>query len=271
MTYTASTPRLGIVNITDVALAASLGQPGIAPLPSVVTEPQFGEIVDGWDPALGGGEFMYARAAATIVAAQTISSITVSGTTATLTTGAGHGLVPGQAIQISGAVPAAYNGVATVLTTPSGTTLTFATTAAANATTVGTYVAGIGAGMVCELSYALTAGTLVISATPWLGTANSGKPLGIAVSNLFPLQAGWLQVEGAAVAVVNGTITVGNPVYWQANGTLSNAAVAGKQAVAATAASLISSVIGQGATAVTLPAFMAVVFLNRPSAQDAIT
>jgi hypothetical protein len=271
MTYVCTTPRAGVVDISSVAAAASLGQPGTSVLPSVVMEPQFGEIATGWDPSLGGGEFLYARCATTVVASQTISSITVAAGVATLTTGSAHGLVPGQAIQIIGAAPSGYVGVFTVLTTPSTTTLTFATTSTVSATTVGTYVVGIGQGMVCELAYTLTAGVLVITATPWAGTAVSGKPLAISVNNIFSAQASWFQVQGAAITVVNGTITVGNPLYWQAAGTVSNAIVVSKQVLGAAAASLISAVINSGQNAVTLQAFQALVFIDRIMAQGAIT
>lgn len=275
MAFIASTTRIGIVNLTDVALASSLGQPGNSQLPSVTTEPQFAEVVTGYDVNLGGGEFMYARAAATIVAAQTISSITISGTTATLTTGASHGLVVGQVIQISGAIPTGYNGVFQVLTVGSATTITFAisvNTPTVSATTVGTYVVGIGVGMVCELGYVLSAtGVLAITATPWTGTVNTGKPIGVALVNLFPGQSGWLQIEGAAITLTNGTVTANAPTYWQSNGTVSSTLVASKQLVAATAATAGGVTIGSGSAAVVLPAFMAVVFLQRPSAQDQLT
>lgn len=271
MTFVLTTPRAGIVDLTSVALANSLGQPGIAQLPSVTTEPQFGEIVDGWDPNLGGGEFIYARCATTVVAAQTISSITVSAGTATLTTGSAHGLVPGSVIVISGAVPAAYNGTLMVLTVPSSTTLTFATTATASATTVGTYIVSIGAGQVCELAYTLTNGTMVITATPWAGTANTAKPLGFALVNIAPGQAGWFQISGITVAVVQGTVTNGSAIYWQANGTVSNTVVAGKQVQSATAASAAGVTINSGSSAIVLNSIQALIFTNRPSAQDAIT
>ncbi len=77
--------------------------------------------------------------------AQTISTITRSGTTATLTTAAPHGLVTGNRIVVSGADPAAYNG-AFVITVLNSTQLqyTMLTTPASSATTVGTYtVTGI--------------------------------------------------------------------------------------------------------------------------------
>jgi len=77
---------------------------------------------------------------ATTSTAQTISSITRSGTTATLTTAVAHGLVSGNYVTISGATPSGFNG-SYVITVTGVTTFTYvmATTPANNATVVGTY------------------------------------------------------------------------------------------------------------------------------------
>lgn len=282
MAYIGSIPRLGEVDLSTVVQPGNPGTPGVGGLPAVTLESQLGEIICGYDDNLGGGEFMYVKCATTVVAAQTISSITISGNTATLTTASAHGLTVGaSSITVTGAVPNGYNGTYQVVTSGSTTTLTYTIPAATStngivvptvsATTVGTYVAGIGAGAVCELAYSLASGFLTITATPWTGTTIQGKPLGVALANIPATYYGYLQVQGAAVTVTNGTITVNSPVYWQANGTVSNSAVASKQMVSATAASLISSVIGQGNAAVTLPAYQALVFVQYPSSQDAIT
>lgn len=71
---------------------------------------------------------------------QSITSITASGTTATLTTGTAHGLQTGDQITVSGAVPAVYNGTFTITVTGANT-LTYTMTGApgGSATTVGTY------------------------------------------------------------------------------------------------------------------------------------
>lgn len=72
--------------------------------------------------------------------AQTISSITASGTTATLTTSAAHGLTTGDQVSITGATPAAYNGTYTVtVTSPTTFTYVMASAPGGNATGVGTY------------------------------------------------------------------------------------------------------------------------------------
>ena len=77
---------------------------------------------------------------ATTTTAQTISSITKSGTTATLTTASAHGLITGNRVTITGATAIDYNGVY-VITVTGTTTFTYvmATTPAANATVVGSY------------------------------------------------------------------------------------------------------------------------------------
>lgn len=57
-----------------------------------------------------------------------ISSITRSGSTATMTTGTAHGLAVGDFVNVAGAAQAEYNSWHQVLTVPTGTTLTFAVT-----------------------------------------------------------------------------------------------------------------------------------------------
>lgn len=77
---------------------------------------------------------------ATTDTAQTISSITKSGTTATLTTAAPHGLVTGNRVTISGAVSSEYNGTFVITVTGASTfTYIMANAPAANATVVGSY------------------------------------------------------------------------------------------------------------------------------------
>lgn len=73
--------------------------------------------------------------------AQTISTITASGTTATLTTSAAHGLTTGDQVTITGATPTQYNGTYTVTVTGATTfTYTMASAPGGNATVVGTYI-----------------------------------------------------------------------------------------------------------------------------------
>jgi hypothetical protein len=77
---------------------------------------------------------------ATTTTAQTISSITRVGTTATLTTASPHGLITGNRVTISGATSSEYNGTFVITKTGASTfTYTMLSTPAANATVVGTY------------------------------------------------------------------------------------------------------------------------------------
>ena len=77
---------------------------------------------------------------ATTSTAQTISTITRVGTTATLTTAAPHNLVTGNEVVISGAIANDYNGTYVITKTGASTfTYVMATTPAANATVPGSY------------------------------------------------------------------------------------------------------------------------------------
>jgi hypothetical protein len=79
----------------------------------------------------------------TIIAGQTISSITYVTTTATLTTATAHGLSTGMYVTISGTTPAAYSGEFVITVTGTTTfTYTMLTTPSGNATVVGTYIYG---------------------------------------------------------------------------------------------------------------------------------
>ena len=77
---------------------------------------------------------------ATTTTAQTISSITHVGTTATLTTASPHGLITGNRVTITGATANDYNGTFVITRTGASTfTYVMLTTPAANATVVGSY------------------------------------------------------------------------------------------------------------------------------------
>ena len=77
---------------------------------------------------------------ATTTTAQTISSITHVGTTATLTTASPHGLITGNRVTITGATANDYNGTFVITRTGANSfTYVMLTTPAANATVVGSY------------------------------------------------------------------------------------------------------------------------------------
>lgn len=129
----------------------------------------------------------------------------------------------------------------------------------------------IAAGTVCEVTPSIAGGIIISNATAWAGTAVSGRPLAIAVAAGTVGQFGWFQVQGNAITTVQGTPAAGNPMYWQAAGVVSPTGVASKQLVNAVAATAVSQTIGQGSTAVTLTSTQAIVQINRPFAQGAIT
>lgn len=154
----------------------------------------YNQVIDGYDPNLGGGEFIYAKFSGTIAA--------------------------------------------------------------------GTWV---------ELTPSISSGQIITTATAWAGTANTGRPLGVAVAAGAANQWGWFQVGGNAITTVQGAPAAGNPVYWQASGVVSPTAVAGKQVLGATFATAVSQTIGQGSTAQALTSTQAVIQMNRPHSQGAIT
>jgi hypothetical protein len=135
------------------------------------------------------------------------------------------------------------------------------------------YGATIVAGTVVQFTESLSAaGLLITTATVWTGTANAGNPLGVAVAATgFVGNWGWFQVQGPAITQVSGTPTANTPVYWQASGVVSGTAVASKQMQGAQFASTNGITLGSGSSAQVLPNTQAVVLLQYPCGQDAIT
>ena len=280
-------------------VGSSVGKYGRSSYPSM--------LVDGVDPVFGGGQFLFAQVAP--ITAQTVSSVTVAAGVATVTTGSAHGLVVGQPVQLAGFTPAAYNGIWQIATVPSGTTFTLnlnyvwdqrwnpnnpliANTLKANpsvpttsSTVQGTYVPGIGAGMVCQFVHAVdTFGNLILQAKPWAGTANSGLALGVSLGNPLALttssvpanpfsgQYGWFQVSGAMAVTASGAPAIGSQAYWATTGVVSQTVVASKQACGLQFASALAAVFGSGSSGtITLPANFAIAWGTFPNAQAAIT
>lgn len=130
----------------------------------------------------------------------------------------------------------------------------------------------IAAGTVVELTPSLSSGVVIHNATAWAGTANTGKPLAVAVSAGTVGQFGWFQIAGNAITTTAGSPAAGNSVYYgAAAGSVRPTANAGSQVLGAQYSTAVSQTIGTGTTAVTLSSTQAVVFLNRPVAQSAIT
>jgi hypothetical protein len=133
------------------------------------------------------------------------------------------------------------------------------------------YAGTVSAGQVCEITPSLAAGVLTFSATPWTGTANSGKRLAVAYVSGTAANYGWFQVEGAAVVIVTGSPSAGVPAYFSATGSVQPTAVASKQVLSAEFATAAGVTLGSGAGAVVLSATQAVLTMNRSFAQGAIT
>jgi hypothetical protein len=126
-------------------------------------------------------------------------------------------------------------------------------------------------GAVVQFNQTLTGGRIINQAAAWAGTANSGDVLGVALTTLAANQWGWFQVGGNAIVNCSGTPAAGNPVFWQAAGVVSATTVASKQMEGAKFASANGITLGTGNSAVALASTQAVVLLNRPSAQGAIS
>lgn len=265
---------------------------------------------DGVDPVFGGGIFTFAQVAP--IASQTVVSVTVAGTVATMTTSAPHALSIGAVVQLAAFLPAGYNGMFTVTSVPSTTTLTFSIATytdnrwnpnnpnvvnqpnilipVVSATLIGSYVAGIGAGQVVQFLHAKDAlGGLILQAQVWTGTVNSGLSLGASLANplalttssvpanIFGGQYAWFQIGGAMIVLASGAPVAGNQTYWNnaggsgLGGALQPGAVASKQCQGTQFASGLNATFGSGASLITLPANMAVIWGTFPLAQGAIT
>lgn len=72
--------------------------------------------------------------------------------------------------------------------------------------------------------------------TRWDGTANTGKPLAVAmVANVGTTTFSLYQIAGAAVVNVSGAVVAGDAAYWAATSTVKSAQVNGKQVSGMTA------------------------------------
>lgn len=107
-----------------------------------------------------------------------------------------------------------------------------------------------------------SSGTPTYQTTLAPATANTARPLAVAMSANVAGQYGWYQISGNAVAATNGTLAAGPaPIYLAGSGAVTSTAAAGAQVVNAV------NVTATGTPA----ANQAVVEINRPFAQGAIT
>ena len=80
------------------------------------------------------------------------------------------------------------------------------------------------------VTYLQSAGvSLTGTTTLWAGTANSGQNIAVATAAIVAAKWGWYQIGGAAIVATSGTVTAGNPLYFQTTGVVQAAAVNGKQ------------------------------------------
>jgi hypothetical protein len=131
--------------------------------------------------------------------------------------------------------------------------------------------AGSTAGNMVQLT-AVPTPALQLNVGGWGGTANSGATLAVVVTGGGAVgQYGWFQISGVAIVACSGAPAVNTPVYFAANNTVGPTAAAGKQVMNATFASNAGATVGTGTGAITLTASQALVLLNRPFNQGAIT
>lgn len=131
---------------------------------------------------------------------------------------------------------------------------------------------GCTAGSVCEMTQTTyTSGTsvsIITSFQLWQGTANKGLCLAVAVTALAQNQFGWFQLYGAALVNVSAE-SAGSSAYWEANGVVSSTVVASKQMLNATC--LVAPSASFGPLGATLSSTQAILFINYPFGQGAIT
>ena len=132
------------------------------------------------------------------------------------------------------------------------------------------YVKGTGtinAGDWVEFTQSLAGGIVTMLVQQWQGGANSGKPLGVAVSTMTGNLFGWVQLFGNAIANSAAGVAAGDPAFFNTAGTTKSAATASKQVLNAQASTATNAVINGAA----IGAAKTVYFLNYPVAQGQIT
>jgi hypothetical protein len=145
-------------------------------------------------------------------AGQTITSITNTGTTATLTTAAPHGLTTGTSVTVSGATPTQYNGTF-VITVTSTTTFTYTmlTAPSGSATIMGAYTVSTNISGVDPTTFSFVA---VFANRLWFLQKNSLNAYYLPVSSfggqaqLFPLQPQF-RLGGSLVSIGVWTVDGG--------------------------------------------------------------
>lgn len=128
-------------NVTNAAVAVTAAttftyQMSVTPMTAARAVGAYSIIKAGEVPSL----WRETRVTAAVVVPRTITTITFSGTTATVTTSTAHGLTTGDTIMVAGATPAQYNGSFTInVLTVTTFTYVMASAPPTNASVVGAY------------------------------------------------------------------------------------------------------------------------------------
>jgi hypothetical protein len=160
---------------------------------------------------------------------KTISSITYSGTTATLTTATAHGLATGARVSITGTTPTDYSGVYVITVTGTTTfTYTMTSTPSGNASVVGAYTIGITTPINTLMNYAGVTTQKMFAAA---GTAIYEVDTPIAVNNFTITNdkfqyVNFSNTSGDYIVACNGAdaVTVYDGTVWFTMATTTTAA-----------------------------------------------
>jgi hypothetical protein len=231
-------------------------------------------------------------------AGQAVSSVTILGNTATFTTGSAHSLVVGETVNVSGFTPASYNGSYLVTSVPTTTIFTVAfqqgVAPVANPTVLGSYTfyagsvagqtvsSGANATLVATLTTAVAHGlqvgdvVTVIGATPAAYNVTNAVVTAVGSPTTFSYN---MLTNPGGVTTVQPTYTVTSPAingqaYFSGNGAVAGVIVASKHMLGSQWAVGTAGVAGQLGSVTqgkTLPAWQAVLYIGRPTAQGAIT
>lgn len=136
----ATTPSTGAFTTLSATGEVTFSSTGSMKVPSGTTAQRNNNLLGSFRFNTTFGRF---EGCVAVTAGQTISTISHVTTLATLTTATAHGLITGDFVTVSGALPLAYNGTYQIIVT-STTSFTYvmATDPASNATVVGSYVYG---------------------------------------------------------------------------------------------------------------------------------
>ena len=131
----------------------------------------------------------------------------------------------------------APGNVDTSMLVPAGTVATFRDAVLGGGEFI--YLLGIANTILGSIvTYQLSDGVSLNGTTAlWAGTASTGSPVAVATAAIVASNWGWYQIGGAAIVATSGSVSAGNPLYFQTTGIAQAAAVNGKQILGARASS----------------------------------